>query len=400
VLISSADPPQETKPPPKRLAWLDALRGVAAVAVLGEHLLQVTLPALRPYWFDLGVYGVLVFFLVSGYIIPASLERRGDLRAFWVARAFRLYPLYIAVTCAVLALTWWIPIRAGVPHEPATIAAHVTMLTDVIGSAGVVSTTWTLSYEMVFYLTAAALFATGAHRRSGLLAVLFALGAVASGLLLSAAPLSGGWLAWVSLAVLVVGLACVVMNRFAGYASCVLGVGAVVLVFLSSRVPWFGAAILAVMFTGSAIHRWERGTGPLWPVAVTGLLVALAPVWAVQAGWWWVQPDVWITTVALAGATFAAGMVLRARRVPRALAWLGVISYSLYLVHVPLLGILGAVFGDLRHSPLPVQVLTTVLIATGILLISALTHRLLEAPAQRLGRRVAGHHSRRERAST
>jgi peptidoglycan/LPS O-acetylase OafA/YrhL len=33
-----------------------------------------------------------VFFLVSGYIVPASLEHKGDVRSIWVNRVFRLYP--------------------------------------------------------------------------------------------------------------------------------------------------------------------------------------------------------------------------------------------------------------------------------------------------------------------
>ncbi|HEY9524978.1 MAG TPA: acyltransferase family protein, partial [Thermopolyspora sp.] len=65
-----------------RLAWLDALRGVGALAVVAEHMLPWLVPSWRPHWFNLGMYGVLVFFLVSGYIIPASLERRGDVRTF------------------------------------------------------------------------------------------------------------------------------------------------------------------------------------------------------------------------------------------------------------------------------------------------------------------------------
>lgn len=48
-------------------------------------------------WFDPGIFGVVAFFLVSGYIVPASLERRGDVQAFWIGRLFRLYPL-----CAVV----------------------------------------------------------------------------------------------------------------------------------------------------------------------------------------------------------------------------------------------------------------------------------------------------------
>ncbi|MEU8278849.1 acyltransferase family protein [Microbispora bryophytorum] len=89
-----------------RLAWLDALRGIGAMAVVAEHALPWLMPSLRPYWFSLGMYGVLVFFLVSGYIIPASLENRGDVGAFWISRVFRLYPLYLLVIAAVLVMAW------------------------------------------------------------------------------------------------------------------------------------------------------------------------------------------------------------------------------------------------------------------------------------------------------
>jgi peptidoglycan/LPS O-acetylase OafA/YrhL len=107
-----------------RLAWLDALRGIGALAVVGEHLTTWAMPWLRPTSFNLGTYGVLVFFLVSGYIIPASLERRGDVRAFWIGRIFRLYPLYLAVIGLVLALAWWIPVRHEVPRDASSVASR------------------------------------------------------------------------------------------------------------------------------------------------------------------------------------------------------------------------------------------------------------------------------------
>ncbi|MEV5499454.1 acyltransferase [Nonomuraea fuscirosea] len=376
-----------------RLAWLDALRGIGALAVLAEHLLQAVMPSLRPYWCNLGIYGVLVFFLVSGYIIPFSLERRGDLRAFWISRAFRLYPLYLAVIVLTLALSWWIPVREAVPRDLTAVAAHLTMLTDVVGVAAVVDPMWTLSYEMVFYLVAAAMYAAGVHARGGVAALLFAAGAMVAGLVLSGPPMAGDWPVWVSSAGFAAGLACVLARRAAMAATCALAAGAVVLLFVSGRTPWFGAAMLAVMFIGNAVNRWERGTGRLWPVVPAAVLVAVAPVWAPQAGWWWVQPSVWITTLTLTALTFAAGMALRDRRVPRALAWLGLVSYSLYLTHVPLLKVLIAVAGDLRAASLPVQAIATVLVTGAVLAVSWATYRLVEVPAQRLGRALL---SRRE----
>src|SRR6201986_1829209 len=82
-----------------RLAWLDALRGFAALCVVFDHGSTLLLLPARSFlyqWFNFGQYGVFVFFLVSGYIVPASLERKGSLRAFWTSRGVRLYPMYAA----------------------------------------------------------------------------------------------------------------------------------------------------------------------------------------------------------------------------------------------------------------------------------------------------------------
>jgi peptidoglycan/LPS O-acetylase OafA/YrhL len=164
---------------------------------------------------------------------------------------------------------------------------------------------------------------------------------------------------------------------------------ALVMLVLNSRVPWLGVAVVALMFAGTAIYRWERGEGGLWPVAVTAALVGLAPVWAIMSGWWWVEPDVWITTIVLAAATFAGGMALRGRRVPRLPAWLGLISYSLYLVHHPLLKYFSELTGDLRRSPVPLQIAMSALAMALVLGVSALTYRWVERPMQSLGRRLA-----------
>ncbi len=101
--------PGSVPAPPKgrRLAWLDAMRGFAALCVVFDHMGSLVLQ--RPHdlvydVLDTGQYGVFVFFLVSGYIIPASLERKGSVRGFWVSRVFRLYPLYIvAIALSLLA---------------------------------------------------------------------------------------------------------------------------------------------------------------------------------------------------------------------------------------------------------------------------------------------------------
>jgi peptidoglycan/LPS O-acetylase OafA/YrhL len=117
----------------ERLAWLDALRGIAALCVVFDHLTYSVLQPVRHtvyQWSDPGQYGVFVFFLVSGYIVPASLERKGSIRSFWVSRVFRLYPLYLFAVGAMIVL-WACGIGSlsGMNSDPVTSSfADVFML--------------------------------------------------------------------------------------------------------------------------------------------------------------------------------------------------------------------------------------------------------------------------------
>ncbi|MBO0839095.1 MAG: acyltransferase, partial [Actinobacteria bacterium] len=161
------------KRPGARLAWLDAVRGFAALCVVFDHAGYHVLLGARAAvynWFDPGQYGVFVFFLVSGYIVPASLERRGSLRGFWISRAFRLYPLYLlAVAASVIGAANGFGSIKGAQHHPLTSAlAWLLMMPDVLAhNLSVPNVTWTLSFEMVFYLVVAGLFSWKLHRQSG-----------------------------------------------------------------------------------------------------------------------------------------------------------------------------------------------------------------------------------------
>ncbi|WP_436758351.1 acyltransferase family protein [Streptosporangium sp. V21-05] len=365
-------------PIPSRLAWLDALRGPAALAVALHHSGWTFVPDL---WaevdgrIDVGTWGVFVFFLVSGYIIPASLERRGDLRAFWIGRAFRLLPLLLAALGLALLLAY---AGAFVLHPglsvrplPLVVLGNVTMLQELLGVPAVIDVMWTLSYEMAFYLLAVGLFATGRAHRSAATAVVLALSAVLLGLLLPG-PVIGGRADLVAALLGVAVVVVVVVSARAGggtrtAAAVAGGLLGLALVILGSRIgAWQGLIILAMMFAGTAVYRAEQGT-IRWRTAVAAVLTVLA------CGVLAKDDPGWAPAILLAAGFFAAGFGLRRRSFPRWLAHLGVISFSLYLLH-PLL---------LRISPnLPLFFLALVPLCY-------LTHRLLEAPAQQLGRRLA-----------
>jgi peptidoglycan/LPS O-acetylase OafA/YrhL len=97
----------------------------------------------------------------------------------------------------------------------------------------------------------------------------------------------------------------------------------------------------------------------------------------------------WATSVLLAGATFGVGLAARRVRVPRWCAWLGVISYSVYLLHTLVFDAYRSIPVLHRTHTMPDQVLFFAGLVAVIIALSALTYYLVERPMQRLGRRVA-----------
>jgi peptidoglycan/LPS O-acetylase OafA/YrhL len=396
----------------RRLAWLDALRGFAALCVVFDHGSTLLLLPVRSFlyqWLNLGQYGVFVFFLVSGYIVPASLERKGSVRGFWISRAFRLYPMFlVALVLSAVAYKTGHGNIGNAGHDPAAAAlGWMFMLQNLVAGLNVPVVTWTLSYEMVFYLLLAGLFSWGVHRRSGWYATAFAVGAVALGGVLPMSALAH-WsngpgqasqlvLNGVTDVLILAGLALAVLSRsWAARAGASLAaVVALVLVTFNQSYPypWSGCVILALMFTGTVIYRAE-GYSPRKRLATVAFAVGVFIVLTFAGDWhgarygyhWQVQ---WTTSVLLAGATFGVGLAVRRVRIPRWCAWLGVISYSMYLLHPIVFNAYRSIPVLHRPHTLPDQVLFFAGLLAVIIGLSALTYYLVEKPMQRLGRRVA-----------
>ena len=399
--------------PRRRLAWLDALRGVAALFVGFDHLGYYVLQHARDVvyqWFDPGQYGVFVFFMVSGYIVPASLERKGSIRGFWVSRVFRLYPLYV---CGLIgAVVLWKLGLGGIGRTnydgETSLLTHVLMLSNVLGTKNAINVVWTLSYEMAFYLLLTALFVTGTHKRSSRWALLFAVAAVAAGGVLPMTAISRSFLGPRLVAeiadLLILGGVALAVTRYRlpkAIGAVLAGGTAMVLVLFNSSWlnPFEALTILALMFTGTTLYRAERGDYSMRKAVAVAVavfaLAAAAGLWHVPA--WDASPAAvhtafnrqWITSLGLAGVTFAIGMACRNRKMPAIFAWLGLVSYSVYLLHPLLISLYNHVPLTQHPHPFPEQLVLAGAFTMILLACCWLSYRFIEAPMQRQGRKFA-----------
>ncbi|WP_433354060.1 acyltransferase family protein [Microtetraspora malaysiensis] len=245
--------------------------------------------------------------------------------------------------------------------------------------------------EMAFYLLLTAMFTLGMNRRSTTSALGFAAAAVLGAGTLPVALLSAGrsgrmlTVALVVTVLLAAGLAAVLKGSGAVRQAGAIVIGATVLGLLAVNQsypgPWQGLLTLAAMFAGTALYRAEQGEIS-WQQAGWVALVPVAGIWLARGGFGFQ------TATAAAWITFAAGMALRHRRMPRALAWLGLVSYSIYLLHPLLLESVARFWPEPLAVPLGTRLVALACVAGALLGLSALTWRFVEAPAQRLGKRL------------
>jgi peptidoglycan/LPS O-acetylase OafA/YrhL len=329
----------------ERLGFLDVARGVAALLVLLEHGLGVQCPAYRAWSagsFSLGRCGVVLFLVVSGFIIPKSLEQTGSQAIFWLRRFFRLFPAYwLSIAAAFLLVCLGVP-RVRVPIEQsADWLLNLTMFQGFFSRPHVWGVFWTLQLELVIYAVCSLLLAVRMLRRAGWIIGLVIVGYAALGIgrpLVEGKPFTVGGprlLYWAPMMGLVAQRCLTGEVRIAGLWAVVLGQA---------------AAVAAVWGVNHA----------LYPEVVTGGgLTELACTW---------------------GCVYSVFLLLMAgrnRALPVFARWLGRISYSAYLLHPLVLMMTAGVTQAWLFWPV---------FLLGTLLLAELSYRLVEAPGIALGR--------------
>ena len=163
-----------TKPNVGRYETIESWRGVACLAVLFFHSFGAF--TRNPIWGPLepfraasayGWLGLHLFFVISGYCIferlHVGLDRGESIPSFWVDRMIRIYPTYwcvLAITILINLCT--LPFNQGSLAESIPLSAkewfgNLTLIHTLAGWRSSVIVSWTLSYEVTFYLLAGAL---------------------------------------------------------------------------------------------------------------------------------------------------------------------------------------------------------------------------------------------------
>lgn len=364
-----------------RYAGLDGLRGIAALVVVVHHVLLVepalaqahrAAPGSLPRWAEIAAYtplhlvwagaeAVLVFFVLSGFVLSlgalSDLERTGagSWFGYYPRRLVRLYlPVVGAVAVALPQAHWLRPDEA---QDGASWVYNAHVGSGTLASAG---RDVTLAHAHATYLDG---------------------------------PLwSLHWEVLFSLALPAYLLLC----RRRTWEAALVGSGMLLLSGLGAARGHEGLEMLPVFGLGAVLAGLARPAQDVarawWPLLLVGAGALLTSSWSLRA----VRPDHVLSkadTGVCAAATALGALLLVlafvdgpparwATAVP-ALRWLGRRSFSLYLVHAPVVISLAFLLGGhpdvlvLMAAALP----ASLLVAEGF-------GRLVEDPAHRLSRRV------------
>lgn len=139
----------------KRILEMDALRGIASLAVVFFHYTtryeELFNHVKQPYpSFSYGSLGVKIFFIMSGFVIFISLNNAQNIKEFFIKRFIRLYPAYIfAVILIYIVVSLY-----GLEGRQVSMSDAVINLTMLQGHIPRVlhvdGAFWTLTIELTF----------------------------------------------------------------------------------------------------------------------------------------------------------------------------------------------------------------------------------------------------------
>ena len=275
--------------PKMRIGELDALRGLAALAVMvfhftghyGKDVGHLDRPLFE---LAMGNYGVQLFFMISGFVIFMTLEKTRTAMDFVVTRFSRLYPAY----WTALGISTLFVYTIGMPEQRLPLSdllANLTMIQSLLHFRHLDGSYWTLQIELLFYAQMLFWFMCGQlHRVPWIIA---------------------GWL------VVCVGYYSIQVSGM--HVSWTLGQ-----LLILEHIPFFGLGILFYRLHKHQSHQWPNH------VMIAACIATIAIT----------QPAVYVSVALFCTGVFYLfihGHLTWLQSAP--FAFLGAISYSLYLLH-------------------------------------------------------------------
>jgi peptidoglycan/LPS O-acetylase OafA/YrhL len=305
-----------------RISWLDGVRGAAALFVVLHHMWLASWPFYPethgPWWLGWLLYGqlaVAVFIVVSGYSLTVAPARKdGELKGgpgrFFRRRAWRIIPPYwAALVISMLLFVTFLEPGVGAGEGAKSFVVHGALLQNVIGNTPPNGTFWSISIEwQIYFLFPLILLGIRRYRVAVAVAV--------------------------TLAIVVLGHLLAVNSE------------------LFSKIDSLGIQFLALFALGVGAAWLAHRPAPLltpWVLRVVAVLglggtLALAigqgSVWMTEH-WFWVDM---VFGFGVAGALLLASgperRWVKATIGSRWLVGLGAFSYSVYLIHAPVLAMI------------------------------------------------------------
>ncbi len=346
---------------PRYIHNIQILRAIAALMVLLLHINSkeeqyAGAPGLIPASFDIGHTGVDLFFLISGFVMAYTtrLPEKRDPLIFIRTRFFRIYPMYWLVMAATLLLC--ILKRIVLPDEVNVSTLLFDMLLLPHGNLPVLNVAWTLIHEVYFYLAFAISLL---FQRSGLACFL---------------------MVWLFL--LTIGTS-TGMNALHPLVD---------ILFHPLTVEFIAGACIGLLIIGGT-RAWGRVT--LWCGIVWLLCIAVYRVYTNAPPF----PSNWLRVVLsmppmgliLYGAVvleLVGGIPKQQGIIRKILLQLGDASYVLYLVHLPVLLMVGELWTTLATSEIWHSVILIFLWFFGSIYLALYVHRRVEQPLLLLRKKV------------
>ncbi|MGM3159608.1 acyltransferase family protein [Dickeya undicola] len=351
--------------------WAGSAEALPLLSKAGQSLWMLDIYLLEKWRTATAIWGVALFFLISGWVVPPMLYRYSR-KQFLINRFFRIFPMLVVAVIVAAAIQYQFGDRPSL--SIGNVLSTLTLTNQITGSPQTLGVVWTLMIEIKFYLLITIL---------GRLSFVKILWAVAAMFMLLALQ-----------------IALVKSGIYSTSPQAMKAANAIVHDFCFMIFMLCGSA-LWIIINQTKISITSMGTLLLILLAYNIYKYACVNELSIH-----LQQNINLVTQLIVALFFGLCLLIQKcfpyeNIITRAVCRLSNVTYSLYLLHLSL-GLF--LLSRLRHV-IENQYLLLAVVIIIVTLISAGTYRFIEVPGNKLGKKLIKtdaltHSSRREEKAT